>query len=229
MPGWLQGRFREGASSGDSTSTQLLLLQTPGQVRRALHRDPPVSRFATLADHVCGGVGVVPWFVPHPTGQRTDIPAAWSVLTCELRQGSAWEGRRQLGQLSGGQRVPTRSHLCSETEPGGSEPVWCLDCDSKAVDFWSRNHPPQPACLQRTTQRCWPGISGNALAKQGRVPDVCCCSGAWGHWKFPWAPRRWQEPVQALTPACWHGRNRTVSASSRPWLFFAEVFRPVPV
>lgn len=131
-----------------------------------------------------------------------------------------------MGQLSGGQRVPTRSHLCSEKEPGGSKPVWCLVCDGKAVEFWSRSHPRR---LPENHTALLARRPGSAVAKQGCGPDACCRSGARGHWELPWAPRHWQEPGQALTSSCWHGGNRTVSASSRQQLFFAGVFQPLPV
>lgn len=66
-------------------------LSAPWQVRDLPHAETlfPYVPLPTLAAQGNGGMRLVPWFVTHPTGQRTDVPMALLVLT-----------------IYGGQRMP---------------------------------------------------------------------------------------------------------------------------
>lgn len=97
---------REGVASGEwqvhlfiHSFSYCRHLSAPWQLRDLPHAETLFPRVPlhTLAAHGYGGMGVVPWFVPHRTGQCTDIPVALLVLT-----------------IYGGQRMPATGATCAQ-------------------------------------------------------------------------------------------------------------------
>lgn len=115
---------REGAAS-DEWQVHLFILSfsyckclsAPWQVRDLPHTETFFSHVSlpTLAVYGCGGMGVVPWFVSHPTGQCTDFPMALLVLT-----------------VYGGWRMPATGATCAEKWSHGGSKHCVLVFDQKS-------------------------------------------------------------------------------------------------